>query len=234
MRKQQAIWLQEHTDQAALPTMANVEPASGVVIFADWLREQGVRYEGRAIDIGCGKGRNSTYLASLGYEVWAVDYIEPALDRAKKLAEERGVNGDIHFLQAEIDSHWNFDDNYFDIAVDSFSSIDIETKGGRKTYRDEMYRTLKTGGYAMVMVVSADDEWEKEAIATHPGLEPNSAIWPKTGKYQKNYDESELREFYKSFEILDLRKVSKPAFKLNREGIATNFWLVLRKPELHR
>lgn len=97
-----------------------------------------------------------------------------------------------------------------------------------KNYR-EMLRTLKPGGYALVNVCSADDEWEKELIANHPGPEPNSTIWPQNGKFQKDYTEEELRETYEDFEIMELRKISKPAFKLGRDGIATNLWLVLRK-----
>lgn len=230
MRKQQQIWHDEHTNQGTLPTMANVEPASGVVLFTDWLKEQGVALSGKATDIGAGKGRNSVHLAKLGFEVWAFEYIEPAIGAAKQLAENNGVANKIHFELAEIDTTWQVADNFFDVAVDSFSSIDIETKEGRENCRDEMYRTLKPGGYALVTVCSADDEWEKELIAKHPGSEPNSTIWPQNGKFQKDYDEAELREFYKAFEVVELKKISKPAFKLGREGTATNLWMVLRKP----
>jgi hypothetical protein len=105
----------------------------------------------------------------------------------------------------------------------------VETEEGRKTCRDEMFRTLKPGGYALVNVVSSEDEWEKEMIKNNPGPEKNSVIWPENGKFQKNYDEAELREFYSNFEIIDVRTIQKPAFKLGREGIATNLWMLLRK-----
>ena len=230
MRKQQQIWHDEHINQGTLPTMANTEPASGVVLFTDWLKSSAVPLAGNAVDIGCGKGRNSIHLALLGFEVWALEYIEPAISVAKQLAENRGVTDKIHFQLAEVDTTWEIDDNFFDVAVDSFSSIDIETKAGREVCRDQMFRTLKPGGYALVTVCSADDEWEKELIAKHPGAEPNSTIWIQNGKFQKDYDEDELREFYKDFEVVELKKISKPAFKLGRDGTATNLWAVLRKP----
>lgn len=229
MRKQQQIWHDEHTNQGTLPTMANVEPASGVVLFTDYLKEHSIALSGKAVDVGAGKGRNSVHLANLGFEVWALEYIEPAITAAKQLAETNAVANKIHFELAEVDTTWRIADSFFDVAVDSFSSIDIETKAGREKCRDEMYRTLKPGGYALVTVCSADDEWEKELIANHPGPEPNSTLWPQNGKFQKDYDEAELREFYKAFEVVELKKISKPAFKLGREGIATNLWAVLRK-----
>jgi SAM-dependent methyltransferase len=229
MRKQQQIWHDEHANQGTLPTMANTEPASGVVLFTDYLTGHGTTMSGKAVDIGAGKGRNSVHLAKLGFEVWALEYIESAIAAAKQLADRDGIADKIHFELAEVDSNWHTADNFFDVAVDSFSSIDIETKAGREKCRDEMYRTLKPGGYALVTVCSADDEWEKELIAKHPGPEFNSTVWPQNGKFQKDYDEAELREFYKVFETVELRKISKPAFKLGREGTATNFWILLRK-----
>ncbi len=229
MRKQQEIWLAEHTEQTTLPTMANVEPASGVVLFADYLSRQSMAVGGRAVDIGAGKGRNSVYLASLGFEVWALEYIEPALEASKVLAKQRGVEAKLHFELAEIDKPWRFDDNFFDVAIDSFASIDIETRAGREVYRDEMYRTLKPGGYGLVMVCSVEDEWEKELIVDHPGPELNSTVWPQNGKFQKDYDKTELREFYGDFEILELKTIRKSAHKLGRYGTATNFWMVVRK-----
>lgn len=230
MRKQQQIWHEEHANQSTLPTMANVEPASGVVLFTDWLKAHNVALSGKAVDIGAGKGRNSVHLAKLGFEVWALEYIELAIAVAKQLAKTNAVGDKIHFELAEVNTAWGINDNFFGLAIDSFSSIDIETKQGREKCRDEMYRTLKPGGRALVTVCSADDEWEKELISQHPGAEPNSTIWPQNGKFQKDYDEAELREFYKAFEIIELKKISKPAFKLGRDGTAANLWAVLRKP----
>lgn len=231
MRKQQQIWLEEHTSRQTLPTMANIEPASGVVLFTDFLQAHKVEPAGRAVDIGAGKGRNSVHLAKLGYEVYALEYIQPAIDAAKVLAQNNGVAEHIHFEHCEVDKPWRFEDNFFDVALDSFSSIDIETREGRQICRDELLRTLKPGGYALVMVCSADDEWERELITNHPGPEPNSTLWPQNGKFQKDYDEAELREFYRDFEIVELQTIRKPAFKLGREGTATNLWALLRKPE---
>ncbi|MFB8081762.1 class I SAM-dependent methyltransferase [Streptomyces sp. NPDC056013] len=52
---------------------------------------------GRALDLGCGPGRNSLYLASLGYEVDAVDLSATAIRWAEERAAEAGATG-IRFL----------------------------------------------------------------------------------------------------------------------------------------
>jgi SAM-dependent methyltransferase len=49
---------------------------------------------GRALDLGAGEGRNAIWLAGLGWQVTAVDFAAVAVDRARLLAERRGVTVD--------------------------------------------------------------------------------------------------------------------------------------------
>lgn len=46
---------------------------------------------GRALDLACGEGRNAIWLAERGWEVTAVDFSRVAIDKARRLAEARGV-----------------------------------------------------------------------------------------------------------------------------------------------
>jgi len=49
---------------------------------------------GRGLDLGAGEGRNAIWLAGLGWQVTAVDFSAVAVDRARRLAEQRGVTVD--------------------------------------------------------------------------------------------------------------------------------------------
>lgn len=46
---------------------------------------------GRALDLACGEGRNAVWLATLGWEVTAVDFATAGLDKGRRLADARGV-----------------------------------------------------------------------------------------------------------------------------------------------
>jgi len=46
---------------------------------------------GRALDVACGEGRNAIWLAEQGWAVTGVDFSPVALDKARRLAEARGV-----------------------------------------------------------------------------------------------------------------------------------------------
>jgi SAM-dependent methyltransferase len=46
---------------------------------------------GRSIDLAAGEGRNAIWLAEQGWDSTAVDYSEVAIDKARQIAEARGV-----------------------------------------------------------------------------------------------------------------------------------------------
>src|SRR5437762_7917162 len=50
---------------------------------------------GRALDVGCGSGRDAVHLAKLGWQVTAVDFVETALASARRRAEQEGVQVDL-------------------------------------------------------------------------------------------------------------------------------------------
>lgn len=49
---------------------------------------------GRALDLGCGEGRNAVWLAERGWRVTGVDFSEVALAKAARLAEDRDASVD--------------------------------------------------------------------------------------------------------------------------------------------
>ncbi len=229
MRAQQDAWHKEHASSSTLPSLDSSTPASAVVSFISFLSQKNVRPPLRAVDIGCGKGRNTVFLAEQGFDAYGMDYIPQALERAHALAKEKNVDSHVHLHEMPIDERWPFQDNFFDRGVDNFSSIDIETLSGRKTCRDELLRTLRPGGFALIAVVSIDDEVERELYRTSPGPEPNSVIWP-SGKFQKDYSLDELKAFYSAFTLLESHSVYPQATKLGKTYTATNYWLFLQKP----
>ncbi len=225
-----SIWQQEHVAGDFLPSETAdtpLDPSGGVVDFFAFLKERGV-VSGSVLDIGCGKGRNSLYAASIGFSVTAMDFVAEAVEGCAAQAIARGVSKNIHAVQHRMDETWSFSDNSFDLIVDSFATIDVDSAVGRMIAITEMHRTLKPGGYALVQVVSVDDEYEAQQIAARPASELNSCFWPN-GKFQKDYTEEELREVYAHFEIVCLEKRAKPAVKMNQTYTATNYWMILRK-----
>ncbi|HHT9133026.1 MAG TPA: class I SAM-dependent methyltransferase, partial [Candidatus Tripitaka californicus] len=59
--------------------------------------------KGRAIVLAMGEGRNAVFLAQRGFEVEGVDISTNALEKARRLALEKGV--DVRAFQADLDSY---------------------------------------------------------------------------------------------------------------------------------
>jgi SAM-dependent methyltransferase len=54
----------------------------------------GLLPSGRALDLACGEGRNAVWLADRGWGVTAVDFSRAGLEKARRLADARGVTVD--------------------------------------------------------------------------------------------------------------------------------------------
>jgi SAM-dependent methyltransferase len=55
---------------------------------------------GRALDLACGEGRNSIWLAAKGWDVVGVDFSQVAIDRARRLASDQGVR--VSFVESDL------------------------------------------------------------------------------------------------------------------------------------
>jgi SAM-dependent methyltransferase len=66
--------------------------------LADYLRRDLVR-PGRALEVGCGPGRNALFLAEQGFEVDAVDLSSEAIAWARERAADRGLS--VSFQQGD-------------------------------------------------------------------------------------------------------------------------------------
>ncbi len=77
---------------------AYAERPNASALLAEWLPQLP---RGRALDLGCGAGRNSACLAEHGYAVDGVDISEAGLERARGAAAGHGVA--VHFIAADLE-----------------------------------------------------------------------------------------------------------------------------------
>jgi cyclopropane fatty-acyl-phospholipid synthase-like methyltransferase len=94
---------------------------------------------GRALDLGCGTGTNSLFLARHGWHVVGVDLAGRAVRKAKRKASKAGLSVD--FYTADV-TKLDFLDPFFDLALDigCFHALNDEGWG---RYRDQLQRLLR-------------------------------------------------------------------------------------------
>ena len=79
---------------------------------------------GRALDLAAGEGRNAIWLASVGWEVTAVDFSAVALEKGRRLAEHQGeeVAGALDWVCADART-WEPPAGRFDLVLISYLQV---------------------------------------------------------------------------------------------------------------
>ena len=95
------------------------------------------------LDLGCGTGRHSLWLAASGAEVTAVDFSEGMLAEARRKPGAQGIRFVVHDLHEGLP----FEAGTFDRVV---SGLVVEHLRDLAPFFREMRRVLKPGGHAVV------------------------------------------------------------------------------------
>lgn len=93
----------------------------------------------RVLDLGCGGGRNSHYLAQEGFELYGMDISEAAVDLCRKRFEQFNLKG--NFRQGDF-TEIPFEDDSFQGIV-CIAAIDHVTLSGAEAAVKEMRRISK-------------------------------------------------------------------------------------------
>lgn len=75
-------------------------------------KKYGYRFN-HTLEIGCGTGKNTEWLANISNYVLAVDFSTEMLQKAK----EKVTNTNVVFLEADISKKWDFTDKAFDLIT---------------------------------------------------------------------------------------------------------------------
>lgn len=70
---------------------------------------------GRALDLACGSGRNSIYLAEQGFDVTGIDVSDVALTQAEQFAADAGVQ--VHWRQQNLLNHPELGGQTYELVV---------------------------------------------------------------------------------------------------------------------
>jgi ubiquinone/menaquinone biosynthesis C-methylase UbiE len=161
--------------------------------------EKGFIKKGKALDLCCGAGTNTVYLAKKGFEVTAIDISQKAIEYAKEKAEHANVK--INFMMRSF-VDLPFQDEEFNFVFDMgcFHHVKIED---RASFIGGVYRVLKKGGDYLLTCFSY-----------------------KNGSAWNHFTEKQLvRLFSGYFEIREIRHVSS----IEGDGVRRFFFTVWMK-----
>lgn len=215
---QKEYWRREHKTQAAFTRIHSDKPSQPVEDLADFLMlaNRGTS-DIRIVDAGCGKGRNSAYLAKRGFRVTGVDFISGVIEEARRRhGDLRGITFDTW----DISATWPLRTESIDAIIDCNTTISLYAPQRENMIR-ESYRVLKNRGYYLFYGVGSSPE----LVEQYPGSEPNSILFP-TGRFEKRYSEDELLDAYGKYALIDIESIPG-SDRIDGQEIYYNLWVAL-------
>lgn len=109
---------------------------------------------GRALDLGCGYGRATIYLAGRGWEVDGIDFIPEATAEAALRASAAGVYARFHICQV---TDLDFLAGPYDLAIDVGCCHNMVEEDLIR-YQDQLQRLIRSGGTFLLFARLREDE----------------------------------------------------------------------------
>lgn len=165
----------------------------------------------RALAIADGEGRNGVWLAQQGLDVLSIDFSPVAMQKAKALAQERGV--DLATQVADL-SEWTWEASRFDVVVAIF--IQFAEPALRERIFSGICRTISPGGLLLLQ-----------------GYRPEQLDYATGGPSQVEnmYTASLLRGAFATLDILHLEEHDSELHEgSGHNGMAALVDLIARKP----
>jgi len=215
LREPTTFWNDFYTDrEKGIPFFANKPDENLVNYFGKELL-----HSGRALELGCGPGRNAIYLTQKGCTVDAVDLSEQSLQWAAERAKEKKLT--INFIHNNI-FDINVKDETYDIVYDSGCFHHIAPHR-RMDYINLIQGALKSGGhFAITCFVQSGElggadisDWEVYRLRSlNGGL---------------GFTEEKLRVIFQDFEEIEIRKMKQVEQSDEVFGIAGLWTALFRK-----
>lgn len=174
----------------------SAEASSDLKKFMRFLERQKDSYalesHDSVLDVGCGNGRNLIYLArDFGFSGVGYDISTNAIAQAKAASKDLPLEYEARSIAGDL----KVPDESQILVLDMMTSHFLNKKE-REHLRNEIWRSLKPGGWLFMKTFLADDDLHtRRLIKDHPGKEPGSYIHPVIGVAEYVYSEEELLAF---------------------------------------
>lgn len=208
------LWTEEYK-KGGVPSSVRTEPSGAVVYFVEKFFPLLLQKEGRnetgllyGLDIGCGAGRNSLYLArTKKCCMTALDYVA---DNIKNIAQHNVPN--VAAIRHDLLEHWPVQDQSQDFAIDTFCFKHFVEEGERSFYIKELARVLKNDSLFLLTLAGDDDGYYSQFLCNQQTEQSTKKIIDQqNGIASLLYTRTEVETLLASFTVIDYQHKTTPS-----------------------
>ena len=113
--------------------------------------------KGKLLDLGCGQGRDAIPLASMGFEVLAVDSSKVGIDQIREVVEGEELK-----LKAEVADIYAFEeiDSFDFLLLDSMFHFAKKDKEKEGQFLEKLMREMKTAAIICICIQITAKKWK--------------------------------------------------------------------------
>jgi len=167
-----------------------------VVEFVPGLRAAGAR---RILDLGCGTGRHTVYLAGQGFDVWAGDISVRGLTYARRWLAAEGLTAHLQYSDM---TALPYHDSAFGGLVSTFVIYHGRLSDVQRTVA-EIHRVLRPGGLALLTLISTRAGSYRQGREVEPDTFIR-AVGNDSGVLHHYFNEDGVGRLLGDFEVLAL------------------------------
>ena len=188
---QKEYWNKRFKDEGVIWTF---DPCKSALLAKNRFIDLGIK---SILIPGAGYGRNAKYFMDSGFTVVGIEISE----RAIEIAKENGVN--IKYFNGSI-LDMPFESEKYD-SIFCFNVLHLFLKEDRQVVIENFRDQLKGNGFGFIVVMSELEE----SFGKGEEIETNT-FEPRKGKPVHYFTESDLREHFKRFQIIESGLIKEP------------------------
>lgn len=221
-------WTDEYV-KGGIPSSVRESPSGSVVWAIERLKKEGFPLR-TALDLGCGKGRNSLYLASLGAYVTAFDFTPNAVEHLQAKAAEESLANNIRALVQDVTEDWPIASASMDIVIDAFCFKHIAQREARQVYRNNLLRSLRTRGHFMISFASIGDGYYGQYTVAGGAEDEQLVVDPVVGIESMLYSrDAVIRYFGPELLPFDELQNNKPSVMHGKEYMRHTYAMLMKR-----
>lgn len=206
--------------------LASSDPSISTLKFVEYLEGKQVPFVGNLLEVGCGMGRNTNWLAKKGFNASGMDISKVATEEAIKRAKKLGLK--VKYISGDMALPWPLPDNSLDFVLDFVTSHLLDLKQ-LSFYLSEVQRVLRGDGkLALYTLDRTKDQQAQRLLSENPGPGPHTYVIPEMNHIERALTLEEIAEAYSPFVVEHSELVYRPT-RFGDQTYEKYYWFAIFK-----